>query len=348
MKSVDLVKNAIKLKRISRLPVYFKIFNETDIEDLFIMPPNDWKSEKYEPFYLSYEFDKVKKNVIREDEWGVLWRFGDTYGIVGSVFFNPLKDLKNVENYKFPDPNVKGRLRGYDKVIRENKNKYIVVTQFGLLFERLYFLHGFNETLVDLITDIKGIENLLDRILEFQLDLIRNIGNKFKGIIHGFKSTDDWGTQTNIFINPELWRKIFKPRYKEIANAIHSFNMDFWLHSDGKIDEIIPDLIEIGIDVIDLPQPKLFNLVEFGKKFSNKCCFSVYIDIQKTILKFKKEIEEEAEEIISNCSNDFGSGVIAMDYPDSRSISSGSNIINRKIALDSFKKSFLNKIQSYK
>ena len=69
--------------------------------------------------------------------------------------------------------------------------------------------------------------------------------------------------------------------------------MDFWLHADGKIDEIIPDLIEVGVDVIDLIKPKLFDLVEYGKRFSNKCCFSIYIDIQKSIIenlyKFWKE-----------------------------------------------------------
>ena len=93
-----------------------------------------------------------------------------------------------------------------------------------------------------------------------------------------------------------------------------------------------------------LPQPSSIRKIdEFGQKFGGKTCFALYIDIQKTaVYGTKEDIEEEAKKLVDYWSNDYGSGVIAMDYNDPESIGTTEQKI--KIALKAFKNAFNEKV----
>ena len=292
-----------------------------------------------------------KEYTKKEDEWGVVWGYGDTLSASGIVEEYPIESLDDVDKYEFPDPFGEGR---FDKILSKlgkYEGKYCYATWYGLLFERLHYIYGFEKTLLDLATNLKPLEYLLDKVLDFQLNIIRNLGKSLKGQIHAFASTDDWGGQTNLFIEPALWRKVFKPRYAKIAEEVHKQGLDFWLHSDGKIEEIIPDLIEVGVDVFVLCTPRLLGIKEFGQRFAGKSCFCLFIDTQKTaIYGTREEIEKDAEDLVKYWSNEYGSGVIAMDYrgPEIyQGLYDEDQIIERKkVALRSFKKAFFDKIKN--
>lgn len=350
MKSVERVKKAIKLKKVDKIPVSFELVGETDLKEFYVGAPKNWKPKKYMPFVFDIEDYAEEKNVKKEDEWGVVWGYGETLSAGGIPIDGPLKDLEDIKDYKFPDPNGPGRFDKIQSIIENYKDKYCYITWLGLLFERLHFLHGFNKTLIDLVTNLKEVEYVLDKILQFQLELVDNLADTLKGKIHAFASTDDWGGTTNLFINPKLWRKVFKPRYAKIAEEVHKNGMDFWLHSDGKIEEIIPDLVEIGVDVFNLCTPRLLGIEEFGKKFAGKACFCLYIDTQETaVLGTKKDIIREAEDLVRYWSNEYGSGVIAMDYRGNeiyQDLYSTDVILERKrVALKTFKNAFKKKIK---
>lgn len=342
MNSIERVKNSINLKNIDKIPIYsYGLTKESDILGFRLAFSNNWKQKKYPPLIR----DEVKeKNAIREDEWGVLWGFSEIPGAVGQVLESPLKDLKRLRYYIFPDPYAEGRFENFKNVVNDT-DKYIKFMNPSVLFERLHFLHGFNETLLDLIIRLDEIEIILDKILDFQINLIKNLGKTFNGKVHGVWTTDDWGTQNSIIINPKLWRKIFKPRYKKIINEVHKNNMDFWFHSDGKIEDIIPDLIEIGVDVFNFPQPSsVLGIKEFGERFASSACFTLTVDIQTTaVFGTKKQIIQEAEDLVKYWSTESGSGVIAYEYFDYISI--GSTQKKSKIALDAFKDAFFKKLE---
>ena len=293
------------------------------------------------------EISEEDKGSKREDEWGTIWGFGDIVGLIGEVVKYPIKDISDLKKYEIPDPKAPGRLDRFTQEIENNKDKYILAVMGSSLFERLHFLLGFNETLINIIKNPKEIEYFLDRLVDYNIGLIRNISSNLNGKVHAIIGSDDWGTQKSTFINPEIWRKMFKPRYKKISDEIHKNNLDFWFHSCGKIEEIIPDLIEIGVDVFQLLQPSsVFGIKEFGNKFAGKACFGLYIDIQSTaVYGTEEEIIEEAADLVNYWSNEYGSGVIAIDYQDSKSI--GTKIENSKIALNAFKKAFEIKVQKY-
>ena len=96
-----------------------------------------------------------------------------------------------------------------------------------------------------------------------------------------YKFGDDWGTQQGLLVSPSIWRKVFKPRYAEQFKLIHDAGKKVWFHSCGQVFDIIGDLIEVGADVIELPQPDLEGVERLGEHFAGKVCFCCSIDHQR-------------------------------------------------------------------
>jgi len=92
------------------------------------------------------------------------------------------------------------------------------------------------------------------------------------------------------------------------------------MHSCGKINDIIPELIDIGLDVVNIQQPTVLGIEEIGSKFAGKICFSSLCDIQKTLpFKGEKEIREEAE-LLLKCWGTEKGGFVLSDYGDGAAI----------------------------
>jgi uroporphyrinogen decarboxylase len=348
MESLERVRRAIALKGIDSLPVSFELAGETDLKEFYVGVPARWKPREFKPYVFDIEDYVDEKNSRREDEWGIIWGFGDTLAAGGIPVRFPLRDIDEVVGYEFPDPSGPGRFDSIQKAIEAYSGKYCYVTWIGLLFERLHFLLGFEETLVAFATNPRKVEYALDRIVEFDLALVDSLADSLSGAVHAFASTDDWGGQKNIFIQPELWRKVFKPRYARIAERVHRRGLEFWLHSDGKIEEIIPDLIEIGVDVFNLSTSRLLGIREFGERFAGRSCFCTYIDPQDTaVYGSGSEIVQDARDLVRYWSNDLGSGILAMDYRGNeiyQGLYTQEQILERKkTALTAFKQAFREK-----
>ena len=136
---------------------------------------------------------------------------------------------------------------------------------------------------VDLALERERIEELADRIVEFDLGIIEEVSRRFPGMIDALGFTDDWGTESALFIDPRLWREFFMPRYRRIFDACHDAGWHVWMHSCGRVNAIIPSLVEIGVNVLDLQQPRALGIEEIGAAFAGKVCFSSLCDIQKTL-----------------------------------------------------------------
>ncbi len=189
-----------------------------------------------------------------------------------------------------------------------------------LLFERMHALHGFENVLMDLYAERERMEMLADRIVEFDLGIIRNVSRRFPGRIHGFSFTDDWGTERSLFINPALWDDFFKPRYKRIFDAAHAAGWHVWMHSCGKVNDIIEGLIDIGLDVINLQQPRALGIEEIGRRFRGRIAFSSLCDIQRTLpFEDDEAIREEARLLLKEWAGERG-GFVLSDYGDGRAI----------------------------
>ncbi len=109
-------------------------------------------------------------------------------------------------------------------------------------------LHGFENCLTDLVQDLPEIHRLKDDLLRFHLEWIECW---LKMDYQGLQFADDWGSQAGLLIAPDLWRRFFKPVYAAMFSRVKSTGLDVWFHSDGNIIEILPDLIELGVDVLN-------------------------------------------------------------------------------------------------
>lgn len=136
-----------------------------------------------------------------------------------------------------------------DQLDKADRNTQVVnVMILNGLFERLHALMGFENALCALITDEEEVEAFFDRMTEYKIELITKIAEHYHPDVITFH--DDWGTQKGPFFSPDLWRRLIKPRMKKMIEAVHDKNILFIQHSCGKYDELIEDIIEIGVDTL--------------------------------------------------------------------------------------------------
>lgn len=317
MNSYEVVKRAIEFTTPDRLPVEFSTMGISDTTRV------GWRQIG--------TGDKSKRETL--DEWGCLWARTEQDNM-GQVKGHPLLDWSALKGFRWPDPDDPALYEGMGERLEDTGGKYVLTGIFMLLFERLHSLRGFENTLTDLYLETERIEVLADRIVDYDIAIIRNIASLSAGKIHGLSFTDDWGTERATFVSPALWDEFFRPRYKRIFDEIKAAGWHVWMHSCGKVDGIVESLIGIGVDVLNLQQPRVFGIEEFGRRFAGRVCFSTTCDIQHTLpFKGEREIVDEAR-LLMDCWGTGRGGFILSEYGDGSAI--GVSDDKKKIMLDAF------------
>ena len=205
------------------------------------------------------------------DEWGTTWKK------VHQVEF-PIKEISDLANYKFPE--VTESDRRFDSClarIQQMPDSYALFFFGFCLFERYTSLRGFENHLMDSYINPNEHKTILEKIMNVNMKALQQMVTlPLDGILFG----DDLGSQESLLIAPDTWRKLYKPHMKKMFDYIHDHNIDVWLHSDGNINEILPDLIEIGLNVLNPIQPQMFDIPELGKKYKDKLSFFGGLDVQ--------------------------------------------------------------------
>ena len=319
MTSYERVKRALYFGTPDRLPMNFSCYGNTDICII----------KRNEPTMGN----RALKQSL--DWWGCTWSRSSVPNM-GLVTGHPLKNWEDLDTYQWPDPNEEMLYDGMQDRFDGKEDKYITTEIFALLFERMHHLRGFENVLMDLYLEREKLEMLADRIVEIQIQLIKNVSSRFPGKIHGFEFTDDWGTEISAFISREMFDSFFAPKYKRIFDACKEAGWDVWMHSCGKINELIPSLIECGLNAINMFQPVTNGIEEIGRRFAGKICFYTCCDIQKTLVTgTNEEIDAEAKKLLDCWGTDKG-GFICVDYGNIEDI--GSTEEKRRVMYDAFLK----------
>ena len=235
---------------------------------------------------------------IITDEWDVDW---DTTQDLYYVR-HPLEDWENFERYKFPDPWAPGYLDYAADIIGKYGQTHIVTSyHFCTLFERAYMLRGFENLLTDFYLEEDLLNELLDRITDFQVELAKRYVSI--GVNCG-RTVDDYGTQTSMIMSTEIWRKFIKPRLGKIIAVYRNAGLPVIHHSCGAIMPIIGDLIEIGVNVLNPIQPKALNMKELAATYSGQISFFGGI-CNQSVLPFctPEEVEANVAEVTSILGN---------------------------------------------
>jgi len=217
-----------------------------------------------------------KGRILRRDIFGVVWAL-PTKGYHSLDIAHPLKKME-IEDYPWPEVDEES----LDAVIKYRKKyeDYCVMGYTLQAFEQLCRLFGFNELFKRMIRGDKTVDKALDKLFEItytQAKLLLEAG------VDEIYNGDDVGAQSTMLISPSLWRKYLKPRYRKLAWIIHSKGAFFHFHSDGWIEPIIPDLIEVGVDVLEPLQPETMDPAEIKRKYGDKLSFEGAISIQRTL-----------------------------------------------------------------
>jgi len=241
------------------------------------------------------------------DEWCVGWA---DCGSGGRVITHPLeKGYHLLDSYKFPDPNTHAIVHKQyiEDRMRISKGRYRLATVWFTLFERMWSLCGFNNMLMAPYLDTDNFLHLQDKVMEFNL---AKIDEWLKRGVDGIFFSDDWGSQRGVLMNPEDWRKFYKPAYKKMFERVHSGGAHVWMHSCGNIIAILPDLIEIGLNVLNPVQPQAMDVRLLAREFGGKVCFNGGVDVQGTMVSgTPDDVRREVYELIELFGS-FGGGYI--------------------------------------
>jgi uroporphyrinogen decarboxylase len=222
------------------------------------------------------------------DEWGIGWnsqeyrtRFGT--GRYTEIVGHPLADDAAIDTYRPPDPNRPELYVKAEEMIRAYKKDYwIIGAAVTTIWETAWALRGLEQMLVDLIVDPDLAERILEIPFRYHLATATRLTQLGADMIW---LGDDVGAQHAMLIAPEQWRRFLKPRLAQIIAAVKSANptVKVAYHSDGNIFSIIPELIEIGVDVLNPIQPASMDPARVHREFGDKLCFWGTIDEQHTL-----------------------------------------------------------------
>jgi uroporphyrinogen decarboxylase len=160
-------------------------------------------------------------------------------------------------------------------------SKYVLCNWWYCLFERHWSLRGMENALTDFYIYPEETHRLYRAITDFYKGIIARAGKELNA--DGIFVSDDIGTQTGPFFSVDIFKEFFKPYYKELFDTAHKNNMHFWLHTCGNIKEFLPELIEIGLDVIHPIQKYTMDEKEIAEKFGDKICIWAGFDVQQII-----------------------------------------------------------------
>lgn len=222
------------------------------------------------------------------DEWGVTWKviaydtpFGK--GRYTEPFGHPLAEDDAIDRYVPPDPNRPELYADAARVLREFRDEYwIVGVVVTTVFETAWALRGYEQMMVDFLLDPALANRILDIPYHYHLTAAKKLAEMGVDMIW---FGDDVGAQETMLISPETWRAFLKPRLANLIASVKQINPQLKVayHSDGNIYEIVPELIEIGVDVLNPIQPASMDPEKLKRDFGDRLCFWGSLDLQNTL-----------------------------------------------------------------
>jgi uroporphyrinogen decarboxylase len=222
----------------------------------------------------------------------------------------PLKGIDTIEGINsFPWPKVDAW--DYSQISKEidgKKDKAVWPRSRGC-FQTAQLMRGMERFLVDLALEPDFACCIMDRVLDFVIEDARCSIEAGEGKYTYVEYNDDVATQRGMLISPRMWKKYVKPRMKKFCDMVHSHGLKVKYHSCGSIYDIIPDLIEIGVNILNPIQVLAANMDPFNlkKEFGKDLCFHGAIDIQNLLPNgSKQEVKDYVQRVIDVVGKDGG------------------------------------------
>ncbi len=280
MKPRNLIKDSLSFSSPPRIP-----------RDLWTLP---WASEHY-PIQLAeiearfpsdmmtapgFHQEKARTQGdqygigIYIDDWGCSFE-NRQRGVIGEVKAPLVARWEDLDNVIPPEAALTIDPEQINAFCRST-DRFVMAGCCPRPFERAQFIRGSENLYLDLAEQPGELFTLLDRIHQFYL---KELELWAKTEVDALMFMDDWGAQRALLISPRQWKKIFKPFYKDYIDTAHRYGKYIFMHSDGYTMDIIPELVDLGLDAINT-QIFTMDIEELGRRFAGKITFWGEIDRQ--------------------------------------------------------------------
>lgn len=294
------VLTALRRKQPDRVPMHFTLC-PSQIERFRQKTGADCTAE-----YFGFDIRKVKigatklngdfskytadyPNEANIDEWGIGWFSTDTSGHFQRIV-HPLKDVSSVNEireYPFPDFDADYRYEGISEEVAQFKQQGFAVIGSaapvgGTVFWPAYKLRGMEQLLIDFLVNPDIADVLLDEVTARSVTMATKLAQISVDIL---RLGDDLGTQIAALVSPDIFRRFLKPRLRKVIESAKRAKPDIlvFFHSDGCIKEFIPDLIEIGVDILNPVQPECMDAAEIKRSYGDSLAFWGTVGTQTTM-----------------------------------------------------------------
>lgn len=245
------------------------------------------------------------------DDWGCIFT-NKQRGVIGEVKtpIVPAEDenWEDTSRIVFPEHWLSFDIPSVNQLCAES-NAFLLAKGCPRPFERLQFIRGTENLYVDLMLQPKGLIDFMDKMHDFYCRLLTKWAQTD---VDALRFLDDWGSQRSLLINPGLWRDLFKPMYRDYINIAHSHGKKIFMHSDGYILDILPDLVEMGLDAIN---SQIFCMgVENLAPFRGKITFWGEMDRQHILPHGTAQETAQAVEQVYNMLWDNGGCIAQCEY----------------------------------
>lgn len=275
------VQAALDFRNTDRVPrdvwtlPYIDLFRRDELESIRREFPMDIGTAHLGPDWLRDVSSMSSSAGCYTDDWGSVWRVGEP-GVIGEVSSPAISDWSLLEHFQPPWCLLRTRDFGYVNRCCEQSDQFMLSEVTARPFERLQFLRGTRNVYCDIGTGRSELRKLLEMVHEFYLEDIRGWCTSN---VDGIFFMDDWGSNQHLLINPTTWRELFKPLYKDYCEIIHAAHKRAFFHSDGNIEVIYGDLIEVGMDAIN-SQLFTMNIEKLAELYKGKVTFWGEMDRQ--------------------------------------------------------------------
>jgi uroporphyrinogen decarboxylase len=252
------------------------MFDPVNVE---LHPPEELKKTDFSNYYKDINIpDSASIN-----ELGVLNIPGSMYHF--TRYISPLRNIERLEDIEsFPFPNLEKYTDKHmsEEVKTAHSQGKAAFCWVGHIYEASWQIRGYEQFLMDMALRPEWCEFILDKITErnlYKATAAAQAGVDF------IQTGDDVANQNSLMFSPEQWRRFMKPRWSKVYSAVKKIKPDIqiWYHSDGNIEKIIPELIEIGVTILNPVQPECLDPVMVKRKYGDKLVIDGTIGTQTTM-----------------------------------------------------------------
>ncbi len=196
----------------------------------------------------------------------------------------PLSSALSIEDCKkYPWPDVDWFDFSSLRDELDEWEEFSIMASGGSVFQHATYIRGMDTLMMDMMVDPEMANFILDKVFDFYHGYYRRIFDVAGDLIDIFALADDLGMQNTLLISPEMFDGYVAPRLRKMSELAHSYNIKLLLHSCGNIENLIPRLIESGVDILDPVQPESMDPVLIKEKYGSRICLRGGISVQNVI-----------------------------------------------------------------